>query len=397
MKARILGRAGLFAKCPFRGPVLVKAPRNVPVGRPEYHGPIGLLDEPSGAPAPSSLLDIAGRVEARVRHLLDAEIERWAAIDPDLRSPIECLAGLVNSGGKRLRPAFCHWAWVGAGGNESDPLVVDVGAAFELLHAFALVHDDVMDGSHQRRGQPTAHVIYADRHHDEGWRGEARRFGEGVAILVGDLAFVYADMLMAGAPPAARDVYDELRIELNIGQYLDVLGTARGQTDLTTARRITSYKSGKYTVERPLHVGAALAGRLDELAEPLSAYGLPLGDAFQLRDDLLGAFGESSATGKPVGDDLREGKPTPLMAIAAQRATGMGLRVLERTGDSDLSEAEVAEVQAVLIDSGARDEIEQTIQRLTTQAVESIQSAPMVEEAQVALTELAVYVAWRDR
>ena len=364
---------------------------------PAYHGPIPFPAEPTAAPAPPSLLDIAGRVDARVRRFLDAEVERWAAVDPDLRSPIECLAGLVASGGKRLRPAFCHWAWVGAGGHQGDPLVVDVGAAFELLHAFALVHDDVMDGSSQRRGQATAHVTYAERHAEAGWRGEPRRFGEGVAILVGDLAFVYADMLMAGAPAAARAVYDELRIELNIGQYLDVLGTARGQANLATARRITSYKSGKYTVERPLHVGAALAGRLDELAGPLSAYGLPLGDAFQLRDDLLGAFGDSSATGKPVGDDLREGKPTPLMAIAAQRATGAGARCLARTGDPGLSEAQVAEVQGVLVDTGARDEIERTIGRLTAEAIESIKAAPLVEEAQVALAELAAYVAWRDR
>lgn len=296
-----------------------------------------------------------------------------------------------------MRPAFCHWAFVGAGGDPGDALVVDAGAAFELLHAFALVHDDIMDGSNQRRGRPTAHITYALRHEREAWRGESRRFGEGVAILVGDLAFVYADMLMAGAPTPARAVYDELRVELNIGQYLDVLGTARGRANLSTARRISSYKSGKYTVERPLHVGAALAGRIEELAEPLSGYGLPLGEAFQLRDDLLGAFGDTAATGKPVGDDLREGKPTPLMAIATQRATGAGAARLRRVGDPDLSEAEVTELQAVLVDTGARDEIERAIERLAGEAVDAVKASPLAEEAQVALTELAAYVAWRDR
>ena len=353
--------------------------------------------EPPGASAPASLLDIALRVEARVGALLDDEAGRWSAIDPDLADLVECLTELVDAGGKRLRPAFCHWAFVGAGGDAGDPVVVDAGGAFELLHAFALVHDDVMDGSDQRRGRPTAHVAYAARHQREGWRGEPRRFGEGVAILVGDLAFVYADMLMASAPAAARAVYDELRVELNIGQYLDVLGTARGRTNLATARRISSYKSGKYTVERPLHVGAALAGRLEELAEPLSRYGLPLGEAFQLRDDLLGAFGDATATGKPVGDDLREGKPTPLMAIAAERATGAAARRLRRAGDPALNEAEVIELQEVLVDTGARDEIEGAIERLVAAAVEALRSSPLAEEAQVALTELAVYVAWRDR
>jgi geranylgeranyl diphosphate synthase type I len=365
--------------------------------RRPYHDRIDRLADPSGAPAPSSLLDIAQRVEERVRVLLEAEATRWAAVDPDLRRLIDCLAAFVDAGGKRLRPAFCHWAYVGAGGDGADPLVVDVGAAFELLHAFALVHDDVMDGSAQRRGRPAAHTAHAARHARQGWRGESRRFGEGVAILVGDLAFVYADMLVSAAPSDARAVYDELRIELNIGQYLDVLGTARGQTDLATARRITWYKSGKYTVERPLHVGAALVGRLDELAGPLSDYGLPLGEAFQLRDDLLGAFGDAVSTGKPVGDDLREGKPTPLMAVATERATGAAARALRRVGDPDLSAGEVAELQEVLVAVGARDEIERTIERLATEALEAIKAAPLAEEAQVALTELANYVAWRDR
>ena len=336
-------------------------------------------------------------MEARVGALLDQEIHRWSAIDADLADLVECLADLIAAGGKRLRPAFCHWAFVGAGGDAADPMVVDAGGAFELLHAFALVHDDIMDGSDQRRGRATAHVSYAARHAREGWRGESRRFGEGVAILVGDLAFVYADMLMAAVPPEARAIYDELRVELNIGQYLDVLGTARGRASLATARRISSYKSGKYTVERPLHVGAALAGRLDELAGALSGYGLPLGEAFQLRDDLLGAFGDAVATGKPVGDDLREGKPTPLLAIAAQRATGAAARRLRRAGDPTLSDVEVRELQEVLVDTGAREEIERAIERLAVEAMEAVKSSPLAEEAQVALTELAAYVAWRDR
>ena len=162
--------------------------------------------------APGSLLDIASRTEARLADLLGAERRRWAEVDPDLDAPFVALGSLVLSGGKRLRPAFCHWAFVGAGGDPDDPLAIDAGASFELLHAFALLHDDVMDGSDRRRGQLTTHRCFEDRHVEAGWRGEARRFGEGVAILTGDLAFVYADVLLGGAPRAARDVYDELRI-----------------------------------------------------------------------------------------------------------------------------------------------------------------------------------------
>ena len=272
--------------------------------------------------APASLRAIAEQVEGRLAEVLDAEILRWDAFEPDLAAPLGALRSLVMSGAKRLRPAFCHWGNVAAGGDPDDPVLVDAGAALELLQAFALLHDDVMDGSAVRRGQQTAHLSFSERHELEAWRGEARRFGEGVAVLVGDLAHVYADRLLAETPLAARQVWSELRIELNIGQCLDVFGTARASTDLTAARRIARYKSGKYTVERPLHLGAALAGRLDAYLEPLSAYGDPLGEAFQLRDDLLGAFGDAARTGKPVGDDLREGKPTPLLAIATGRAIG---------------------------------------------------------------------------
>lgn len=254
-----------------------------------------------------------------------------------------------------------------------------------------------MDGSDRRRGADAAHRRFERLHGESGWRGEGRRFGEGVAILVGDLAFVYADVLLADAPPAARAVYDELRVELNIGQYLDVLGTARGRVGLEAARRIARYKSGKYTVERPLHVGAALAGRLDELQAPLSAYGAPLGEAFQLRDDVLGVFGDAAATGKPVGDDLREGKPTPLLALAEACATGAGARLLERVGNPDLTDAEVADLQQVLVDTGALTAIEADIEALTAEAVAAIKEAPLAEEAKVALAELADNIATRDR
>jgi geranylgeranyl diphosphate synthase type I len=325
------------------------------------------------------------------------EIARWGTVDPSLEEPLVALRALVIAGGKRLRPAFCHWAFVGAGGAPDDPRVVDAGSALELLHTFALIHDDVMDGSDTRRGLPAIHAGAIDEHRSRAWRGEARRFGEGAAILVGDLAFVYADILFGEAPTPARGVFDELRVELCIGQYLDLVGTASGSNDPVQAARIERYKSGKYTVERPLHLGAALAGRLEELAAPLSAVGLPLGEAFQLRDDLLGVFGDEAVTGKPVGDDLREGKLTPLIADAAGRVDGAGASLLARVGRPDISDAEVASIQELLVETGARDEIEHAIERLVDRALDELARAPLTAEARVALAELATFVAWRDR
>ncbi|MFP5256380.1 MAG: polyprenyl synthetase family protein [Acidimicrobiia bacterium] len=353
------------------------------------------MDAPD-APAPPSLLVVADRVEARLARLFDGELNRWKQLSVDLVPPLESLRSLVMGGGKRLRPAFCFWGYVGAGGDPQDDPVIDAGAAFEMLQAFALVHDDVMDGSAMRRGARTAHLAYGDRHAGDGWRGEARRFGEGVAILIGDLAHVYADQLLPRVDPAVQQVWDELRIELNVGQYLDLLGTARADIDPAAARRIARYKSGKYTIERPLHVGAALAGRLAELEGPLSAYGDPLGEAFQLRDDLLGAFGEEAATGKPVGDDLREGKPTPLLAAAAAVAEPPQAAVLGEVGTPDLDEQGIAAIQQVLTDTGAVRAIERSIDDLTAEALAAIEQAPIAPEARSALVELAHFVAWRQ-
>jgi geranylgeranyl diphosphate synthase type I len=349
------------------------------------------------ATVPAALSSIGAPVDARMAALLDAEIARWADIDPQLDAPLSALRDLVLAGGKRLRPAFCHWAFVGAGGDPNDGRVVAAGAALELLHTFALIHDDIMDGSSRRRGLDTIHVTFEDRHTLAQWRGEGRRFGEGVAILVGDLAFVYADILLAGASPEALEVFNQLRLEVNIGQYLDLVGTARNEHDPEVTRRISQYKSGKYTVERPLHLGAALAGRFADLEPELTAYGMPLGEAFQLRDDLLGAFGDSTVTGKPVGEDLREGKPTPLYAAARIRAEGAAVTLLEtRFGSPDLSDDEVVDIQAVLIDTGARAEIEGAIDRLASEAIDAIGRSSLAPTAVTHLVELAHFVAGRD-
>lgn len=354
------------------------------------------MSELSPSAVPAVLATVAAPVEARLRTLLESERARWTDVDADLAAPLEVLSRFVLDGGKRLRPAFCHWAFVGAGGSPDDPRIIDAGAAFELLHAFALVHDDVMDGSSTRRGEPTVHIKFEADHAKQQWNSEARRFGEGVAILVGDLAEVYADRLMSGSPSEAFGVWNELKIELNIGQFLDVLGAARGHVDLQTARKIVRYKSGKYTIERPLHVGAALAGRLSELEVPLSRYGEPLGEAFQLRDDILGTFGDSAKTGKPVGDDLREGKPTPMLAIANERATKQQQLILQRVGAPDLSIEEISELQSVFIATEALAEIERSIHELTDQALSTLAHVNLTDESLDALHDLAVYVGARD-
>lgn len=355
----------------------------------------GTTETDRSEPLPGDLALVAARVEDRVARLLDAETERWGAIDPELLHPLDALRALVMAGGKRLRPVFCHWGFVAAGGDPDDPRVVDAGAAFELLQAFALIHDDVMDGSATRRGAPAVHRRFADRHAAAVWAGESRRFGEGVAILVGDVALVYSDQLLPTGSPELAALWHELRVELNIGQYLDLAGTAVGGVDRAGARRIARLKSGRYTIERPLQIGALLAGD-PALATGLSEYGDPLGEAFQLRDDVLGVFGQEARTGKPVGDDLREGKPTLMLAVAKERASGADRGLLARVGDPDLDHQAVADLQALFVSTGALDVAEAEIAALAGRAVTALPGLPLPPHADLALRDLAAFVVARD-
>jgi geranylgeranyl diphosphate synthase type I len=347
---------------------------------------------------------IAPRVDRLLARVLDEERARWAEVDADLVEPIDTLRSYVLAGGKRLRPAFCYWAFLGAGGDDGDPAVDAAGAALELLHAAALVHDDIIDGSDLRHGADTVHVDYANRHRRHGRSGDAQRFGDGVAIIVGDLALAYSARLLAGAPAQAVAVFDDVRIAVNIGQFLDITGPLRrfdlaDQAAADRARRISRYKTAVYTVEGPLRFGAAWAApsRTEELAPPLSAFAWPLGEAFQLRDDLLGVFGDQGTTGKPVGDDLREGKLTALVSLAASRASASGRRLLEdRLGAADLADGDILTLQQLIVSTGAQAEVEAAIARLHAEAMTHLAQVPLTPESRCALSELAAFAVGRD-
>ena len=348
--------------------------------------------QPAGPPA--ELTEIAARVQIRLGEILAAERQEWAALDPSLDEPLGDLADMVLGGGKRIRPAYCHWGWLVGGGEPSGDGALDGGCALEILHAFALAHDDVMDGSDTRRGAPTVWRKFVQRHRDRRWLGEDRRFGEAAAVLVGDMAMVLADRTLGEVTPETRAVWDGLRTELNMGQFLDVVGSARGSATADEARKIIEHKTARYTVVRPLQLGAALAGRPD-LAEPLARHGRPVGMAFQLRDDVMGAFGDPAATGKPVGDDLREGKPTLLMALARSAATQSQRAVLEAVG-SEMGDETVAGVQQVIVDTGALARLEDEISDLLEEALDALEALPDVPAAKEALAATARFVATRQ-
>ena len=337
-------------------------------------------------------------VDAILADTIGAARSEWGSVSPHLTPVFEEIGALVLGGGKRLRPRFCHWGWVAAGGDPDDDSHARYGAAIELLHVTALFHDDVIDDAHTRRGRTTTHRLFMDVHADNGWAGDARRFGEGAAILFGDITYVLSDSLMDGLNPPARSVWHSLRLEMNVGQWLDTLGSARRDRDPIDAGLVCRMKSAKYTVERPLHLGALAADPSvgAELLPMLSAYGLPLGDAFQMRDDMLGAFGDESVTGKPVGGDFREGKPTPLLALAWSRADDVQRKVLDRVGDPALTAAQVADIQQVVVDTGAAAEIESRISGLASQAIGALDASRMAGRSYAALVDLVDVVTSRS-
>jgi geranylgeranyl diphosphate synthase type I len=264
------------------------------------------------------------------------------------------------------------------------------------LQACALVHDDVIDRSATRRGQPAVHEQFAVLHRDNAWAGDAAGFGAATAILLGDLFLVWSDAMFAtsgvgdDALTRARPIGDAMRVELMAGQYLDVVEQARGGGSVERALRVARFKAAKYTVERPLHLGAALGGGGPASLEVLTAYGVPLGEAFQLRDDLLGVFGDPAVTGKPAGDDLREGKRTVLIALAVDAATPAGRESLERhLGDPELDDHAVEVLRDVVTSSGAAGAVEAMIQDRLATAVSALTTSDLDPTACDALVSLA--------
>ncbi|MCP2256738.1 geranylgeranyl diphosphate synthase, type I [Streptoalloteichus tenebrarius] len=349
-------------------------------------------------------LDLPGHVERELTSFLQRRRAEAELIDTSFADAVDALSGFVLGGGKRIRPTFAWWGWRGAGGDPDGPetpSVLRALSALELIQACALVHDDLMDDSAMRRGAPTIHVAFGERHRAEALRGEPERFGLAAAVLLGDLALAWADDMLfgAGLPPEAlrraAEPWRLMRTEVLAGQYLDVLTQARGDESVEAALRVPRMKTAAYTVERPLHLGAAIAGADEGLVEAFRRFGADIGIAFQLRDDLLGVFGDPEVTGKPAGDDLREGKRTLLVALGLEHAETSGRHdaagvLRAAVGDPELTEERVEVVRELLVDLGAVAAVERRIDELREAALAALAAAPVAEPAATRLAELAV-------
>ena len=350
---------------------------------------------------------LADRVFEELGSFIAGHADLLRSVHPDLGLLADAASSAVLDGGKRLRPSFAYWGWrcVQPAGAPAEIALLRAAASLELVHACALVHDDVMDGSDTRRGGPAAHIRFGRQHGQRNWPGSARSFGHAGAILLGDLLLSWSEEMFSEAigplpmsrAAAARIHFDLMRTELVAGQFLDVLAQTRGDFDVDEALRVIRFKTTKYTVQRPLLLGAAAGGADRPVLAQLSDYGNAVGEAFQLRDDLLGVFGDPAATGKPAGDDLRAGKRTLLLALAIRLADAEQLSILRAgIGRPELTEVEVTRLRETIRATGATAEIEQRIAARAAEAISCLAADTLRPEARQALLELAYTATQRD-
>ncbi|MFI1712059.1 polyprenyl synthetase family protein [Streptomyces litmocidini] len=338
--------------------------------------------------------DVRATVGECLGHLLERRLEEAEAIDPVFAADIaDRVARFSLTGGRRLRAAFLWWAMRGCGGGVSEtPRALGVAAALELIQTCALIHDDVMDGSPLRRGRPAVHVGIDDQYGTAGRASPCGTFGGAAAVLAGDLALAWADDAFAeavrGAPAEGRaaDVWRAMRTEMVAGQYLDLHGQVTNATSAARAVRSAVLKTARYTVAHPLALGAVLADAPEETVRRLRAAGRSAGLAFQLHDDLRGAFGDPASTGKPVGEDLRDGKATYLLAVArdlcARDRDHAGLRLLDEVVGSPHARAEDVERVLELLDAcGARELVSRRVRELCDRGVDEVREAGLSRDA----------------
>lgn len=345
------------------------------------------------------------RVAERLEDFLDEKSAEVGSITSSAVALVEAIKTLAR-GGKRLRPAFAFWGFIGAGGQPETEDIVNVGVALELFQAAALIHDDLIDRSDTRRGQPSVHKRFEAQHREQQLDGDPAHYGGASAILAGDLCLSFSEEVFASVETvgvATRKIFNQMRTQVMAGQYLDILEESAGSSydpaeAVLRARTIVRYKSAKYSTENPFLLGGTLAGAGQDLLNTYRAFALPLGEAFQLRDDVLGVFGDPSITGKPAGDDLREGKRTELIAYAMLLADEESKRLISaRLGAADLSDAEVEQMSTILRQCGALAKTEANIAQLNKEALNALSITPVSVLALAGMSFLSDAVTKRSK
>lgn len=374
----------------------MSAPGPGPTGRLAPRAPLSTVP-----PFEPILTDFRHRLNRRLAEFLGQKHEAVAG-DGDGRELVEGVERLIDGGGKRLRPALVYYAYRACGGRDREA-VMSLAMAAEMLHTYLLIHDDVMDRSDLRRGRPTAHVFFADRHRRRRWAGDSGHFGRSVALLLGDLAHGWAVELFHRVPredrgPRLDSVFTGMCEEVVLGQYMETVLPFRDAVSEEELLEVLRLKSGRYSVERPVELGALLAGASSERLERLRGYAERVGLAFQLQDDILGTFGDSGRAGKPGGTDLVEGKLTLLLHSALRSVSPERAEELRRVQrDPDPEPEAIERARAIIRDSGALDRVRGIVEKRLEEARREVETGIEDEESRAFLVGLPGYLMGRER
>ncbi len=338
-----------------------------------------------------------------LRLYFNEKLKEAAEIDPESVVLVEELRRFIGNGGKRIRPAFAYAGYVASGGRSLDAILF-ASASLEFVQAFALIHDDLIDDSPLRRGKPSVHKVFEDFHKNRAFSSDAQHFGLSSAILSGDLALSFADELLSTSPfpseriKRAKFYFDTLKKQVVFGQHLDLIASVKKKVVEKDILTILEYKTAKYTVERPLQIGAALAGADEDVMKIFSEYGIRLGQAFQIQDDILGTFGNKETIGKPNDSDIKEGKKTLLVVKALEWAKGEEKRRLEKVlGNKKVTDREIEEARNTIKDTGALEYSQKLATSLILQAKEVIAKARLNDEGKNYLLQAADYLLTRQK
>ncbi|MEN3362473.1 MAG: geranylgeranyl diphosphate synthase, type [Mycobacteriales bacterium] len=369
---------------------------------PVREEPVGGIAEPDRMPTPALLNEVRQRIDEVLRDFTAAKAQQIPA-GVDIGPAVRALADFVLTGGKRIRAQLGYWGWRGAGGEDDErDSAYRAGAALELCHCFGLIHDDIIDASETRRGRPTLHRQLAQLHSEQSWRGSSDAFGNSTALLLGDLCLFWADELLTRAcgpdrMAAVRSAWHEMRVAEVCGQMFEMVAQAGRDFTVATGLAVARYKTALYATARPLQVGGALAGAPADLLRSYLDFGTPLGEAFQLRDDILGVFGKPEVTGKSATDDLLEGKPTVLIARALDLADADQRAAIDRLyGDPDLDEDGATVLREAILTTGAKDSVEEMIKERVELALATLADSRATGEARRVLSDLALMITDRD-
>ncbi len=312
----------------------------------------------------NKIVNFKGTFDKRLEAYFEVKKKEAAVISPEYTDLVQYLSEYILAGGKRIRPFLAYMGYKVSGGNNNEK-IMRLGMALEIFHSFALIHDDIIDFSNLRRNKPTFHIMLQEWHQSKNWRGSSSDFGLGLAVLAGDILSTWSNELVFNLNNRrVFKLYQEMKNEIMIGQAEDIfLSEVKNISDKDRIVSVMMRKTSDYTAQKPLILGATLAGARNSQQEFYKNLSVPLGLAFQLKDDVLGMFGKRREIGKPTDSDIKEGKITLLIYYALKSGKISRDYLLKLLGNKKVTREQIVEFKNIIKRSGALQRVDSEIDK----------------------------------